>query len=175
MNGGGAPPLVARGPGTRYHSIFIVATELEMALTKLLALAAGTFWIAGALHAAAPNMTEGLWEITMKMDMPGMPGGAQPRTMQQCVTKKDIENPQRIGGNADPGSAKCQATDHRTQGNTTTWKMSCTGPNPMSGTGSITYNGNAFTSNTQMTMTRGGKPVTMAMNYSGKYLGPCKK
>ena len=60
-----------------------------------------------AVHAAAPNMREGMWEITMKMEMAGMPGGMPPQVMKQCMTKKDVENPQRLaqGGPTPTGLA----------------------------------------------------------------------
>lgn len=127
-------------------------------------------------HAASPNMKEGLWEITMKMEMPGMPAGMKPQVMQQCITRKEIDDPRKATpGGADPKDNRCQVTDHKMQGNTATWNMACKGENAMTGSGSITYNGTSYSGTNKMTMTRGGKAQTMTMHYTGKYLGDCKK
>jgi hypothetical protein len=125
---------------------------------------------------AAPNMKEGLWEITMKMEMPGMPAGMKPQVMQQCVTKKDMEDPRKTTpGGADPKDNRCQMTDYKMQGNTATWNMACKGENAMTGSGSITYSGTSYTGTNKMTMMRGGKSQTMTMQYNAKHLGDCKK
>jgi hypothetical protein len=127
-------------------------------------------------HAAAPNMKEGLWEITMKMEMPGMPAGMKPQVVQQCVTKKDMDDPRKTTpGGADPKDNRCQMSDYKMQGNTATWNMACKGENAMTGSGSITYSGTSYSGTNKMTMMRGGKPQTMNMQYNGKYLGDCKK
>ncbi|HUF79587.1 MAG TPA: hypothetical protein VMN03_00515 [Burkholderiales bacterium] len=50
---------------------------------KTLMLAAAL--LSAPASAAPPNMKEGLWEITTKMEMPGMPAGMKPQVMQQCM------------------------------------------------------------------------------------------
>lgn len=137
------------------------------------ALAALT--LAGQAHAAAPNMREGLWEITMQMEMAGMPQGMPPTTLQHCVTKQDLQDPQRMAMGPDTKNNKCEVTDHRMQGNTATWKMACRGEHAMSGSGTVTYGGTTYSGTNRMTMQQGGKTVEMTMRYNGKYLGPCKK
>lgn len=127
-------------------------------------------------HAASPNMKEGLWEITMKMEMPGMPAGMPPQIMQQCITKKDMEDPRKTApGGTDPKDSRCQVSDYKLQGNTATWNMACKGENAMTGSGSITYSGTSYSGTNKMTMTRGGKNQTMSMQYSARHLGDCKK
>jgi hypothetical protein len=46
--------------------------------------------VAASAQSATPNMKEGLWEVTVKMDMPGMPGNMPAQTTQRCVTAKDM-------------------------------------------------------------------------------------
>ena len=130
--------------------------------------------LSGIAHAAAPNMKEGLWEITMKMEMPGMPAGMPPQVLQQCLTKKDLEDPRKTAP-GDPGDSRCQMTDYKLLGNTATWSMACKGEGAMSGVGSITYSGTSYTGTNRMTMTEGGNTQTMTMHYSGRHLGECKK
>ena len=126
-------------------------------------------------HAATPNMREGLWEITMKMEMAGMPQGMPPQTLQHCVTRQDLENPQKMAMGPGSKDSKCEVTEHRMQGNTATWKMACRGENAMTGSGTITYSGTSYSGTNRMSMQQGGKPVEATMTYSGRFLGPCKK
>lgn len=128
------------------------------------------------LHAAAgPNMKPGLWEVTVKMDMAGMPQGMQAQTTQRCVTAKDLEDPRKVGPGADPRmTSQCEVSNYRMQGNTATWEMACKGPEQMKGTGSMTYEGDRYSGVNRMTMNQGGQVMNMTMNYSGRYLGECK-
>jgi len=127
-----------------------------------------------SVHAAAPNMKEGMWEITMKMEMPGMPAGMPPQVMQQCFTRKDLEDPRKTAPGG-PGDSRCQMTDHKMQGNTATWNMACKGEGAMTGSGSITYSGTSYAGTNRMTMTQGGTAQTITMHYSGRHLGECKR
>jgi len=140
-----------------------------------LSLLAATLLSAPA-HAAAPNMKEGLWEITTKMEMPGMPGGMKPQVMQQCFTKKDLDDPRKTApSGGDPKDNRCQMTDYKMQGNTATWNMACKGEDAMTGSGSITYSGTSYTGTNKMSMKRGGNVQTMTTHYNGKHIGDCKK
>lgn len=130
----------------------------------------------GPAHAASPNMRDGLWEVTTKMEMTGKSGVAMPQqTVRNCLTKKDVENPR---GSA-PGTAgkdnRCKMTDYKLQGNTATWKMACEGKGAMTGSGSITYNGDSYTGSQTMAMSQGGQAMNMKMNYSGRRIGDCPK
>lgn len=134
--------------------------------------------VASAAQAAAgPNMKPGLWEVTVKMEMPGMPHTMPPQTTQRCITPKDVEDPRKMGPAGDPrtGSDKCEMTNYRMQGNTANWEMACKGQGEMKGTGSMTYEGDRYSGVNRMTMNQGGKPMQMTMTYSGRYLGECKK
>lgn len=141
---------------------------------KIVVAVIGLAGLAGVAHGAVPSMQEGLWEITSKMEMPGMPMNMPPQTMQRCYTQKDFSEPQKMGP-PDPSGTKCGTSDYKLQGNTATWKMACKGENAMTGAGSVTYTGNAYSGVNKMEMTRDGKTMNMTLNHSGKYLGPCKK
>ena len=124
--------------------------------------------------AAAPNMKEGLWEMTAKSEIQGMPGGMPPTTRQQCVTRKDLEDPSKTTPGAQ-GDKSCKMTDYRLQGNTATWKMACEGENAMTGSGTMTYAGNSYTGSQTMSMKMEGKAFNMTISFSGRHLGDCKK
>jgi len=124
-------------------------------------------------HAAAPNMREGMWEITMKMEMAGMPGGMPPQTVKQCFTKKDTENPEKFAQSG-PGSERCQISNYQLKGNTASWDMACKGPEEMTGSGTITFSGDSYAGTNRMSMKSGGQTQNMTMQYSGKRVGDCK-
>ncbi len=145
-----------------------------MRFTTLSLLA--TALVSAPAHAAAPNMKDGLWEITVKMEMPGMPAGMKPQVRQQCFTKKDLEDPRKTApSGGDPKDNRCQMTDYKMQGNTATWNMACKGEDAMTGSGSMTYSGTSYSGTNKMTMKHGGQAQNMTMNYSGRHLGECKK
>ncbi len=118
---------------------------------------------------AEPNLKEGKWEVTTKMEMPGMPMQLPAFTYTQCITKSDLvpENKQQQQQNEN-----CDAVDVKTSGNTVTWSTKCKGDNgDTTGTGTITYAGDSFTGN--MKVNQGGMEMTTKMN--GKYIGKCDK
>ena len=71
------------------------------------------------------------WEISTKMDMPGM---AMPAvTHVSCLPKGGAYKP-----DSGPKDKSCQMTDVKVSGNTTSWKMQCSGKEPMTGSGEMT-------------------------------------
>jgi len=124
-------------------------------------------------HSATPNMKEGLWEITTKMEVPGMPAGMPPQVMQKCFTQEDFKDPRQAVPGKDARDARCKMTDHKVQGNSATWNMAC--EDGTKGVGTATYSGTTYTSTNTITSSRGGKAQTMTMHYSGRHLGACKK
>lgn len=120
---------------------------------------------------------DGQWEITMKMEMPGMPMVIPPVVTTKCITPAEATDPLKVmpnGGARGRGGPepKCTVADYKVAGNKTTWAMTCAGTPPMSGTGEITYGESAYTGLMKMDM-GGGRGMTMT--YSGKRLGECPK
>jgi uncharacterized protein DUF3617 len=123
---------------------------------------------------AAPNMKEGLWEITTKMEMPGLPANVPPQTTRRCVTKKDLADSEKTPPGAEMRDGRCKLTDYKLQGNTASWKMACEGENAMSGTGTITYSGTSYSGTQVVSMKQGGQTQNMTLQFAGKHLGECK-
>ena len=126
---------------------------------------------ATASHAAAQSpMRPGCWEVTAQMDMPGMPVQMPAMKNTQCVTQQQIDSPNR---GLPSGPAKnpndCKVSDYKTSGNTVSWHMSCAGPQPMTGTGELRFNGDTYEGVVKMMM----EQKEMAMKFSGKRLGDC--
>ena len=77
-------------------------------------------------RAAEPvQMRPGLWEITVTMEMPGMPFQLPPTVTQQCVTPQEAKEQ-----GMPPQAQDCTVTDMKRTGNKVTWKVACTGQTP---------------------------------------------
>jgi hypothetical protein len=64
---------------------------------------------------------------------------------------------------------RCQLSDIKTVGEHSTWKMRCSGADPMEGTGDFTRHGDLITG----TMHTRSKAGEMTMTSQGRKLGPC--
>jgi hypothetical protein len=103
-----------------------------------------------------------------------MPAGMPPMLSKQCITPEDAADPQKSmpqgrGGRGMPDT--CKVSDYKVDGNKVSWTMKCTGDQAMSGSGEFTYAGDTYDGVVKMDM--GGR--SMAMKYSGKRIGDCKK
>jgi hypothetical protein len=126
---------------------------------------------------------DGNWDVTVEMDMPGMPQGMSmpPMKMTQCITPQEAADPAKAlpqrpagrGGAANPND--CKVSDYKADGNKVTWSMKCEGAQPMTGTGEMVYGPDSYTGTMKMDMARGGQPMAMTMKYTGKRLGDCTK
>lgn len=138
---------------------------------KLVVVVAATLAL-GAAHAAMPNMKEGLWEVTAKIQEPKGLGSSPPTTVQHCVSHKELQDPQSI---IPGGGSGCEIKDHKVQGSTVTWTMTCSGKNPMTGSGSITFGETSYAGSSRLSVKKKDQTVQMTVRYNGRYIGPCKK
>lgn len=124
----------------------------------------------GSIAYAEPNMQEGMWEITSKTEMPGMPMEMPPMKFNQCLTKKDIV-PQKKEKNED-----CKMVSTNVDGNTVTWVMQCRMKDgTMDSTGKITYKGNGFDGVVKAVMnTKDTGKMEVTQQMSGRRIGDCK-
>lgn len=112
---------------------------------------------------AAPNMEDGLWEITSTIEMPGMPSRSFTNT--SCLTKEKAV-PQ-----ASPESS-CTLKDVKNEGNTVSWTMVC---KDATSKGKVTYARNTMDGTFETSMKSEGKNMTIKTNMKGKRIGPCNK
>ena len=114
----------------------------------------------------AQNMKEGLWEITAKMEMQGMPMQMPPQTNTHCLTKKDTVPQKQESGQ------ECKVTKHEVKGDTVTWVMEC---KTKEGTtvlnGKVTYKGETFDGVVKIKQAG----TEMTQNLKGKWIGKCPK
>ncbi len=116
---------------------------------------------------AASPAKPGKWQVTMEMDIPGMPMKMPPISFTHCLTKEQAENPE----NAVPKSQKdkdCKVSDLKVDGNTVSYKMECP-KSQVSGTGTVTYTDDSYKGVMEMKMGE----QEMKTKYSGKRLGDC--
>jgi hypothetical protein len=129
-----------------------IATAL-VAACALLAARAGL-----AAEGTEPGET---WEITTSMEMAGM--SMPPRTQQVC---QPLKSDQPAVPKPDDGN--CEMYDVQRTSNGMSWQMRCTGKDPATGTGEISYQGRDSYQG-KMTMNMDGQ--TMTTRLAGKRLG----
>jgi len=88
---------------------------------------------------AGPKLNPGKWEITTETEMVGMPMKMPPQTYTQCLTGEEFV-PQK-----QDTSNECQISDIKVDGNTVSWKITCSGQSgQIEGTGRITYSSDSM-------------------------------
>ncbi|MFZ1547762.1 MAG: DUF3617 family protein [Candidatus Nitrotoga sp.] len=130
-------------------------------LTVILAM------ITGMLNAAAYAAPGEYWEISSKMEIPGMPFAMPATTTKVCIAK---------GGESDPrktsGDKNCQMSDIKTVGKKVLWKARCDHNGEiMTGVGEQTATSNSYAGKMQLSGKSGGRDVDMNMAFNGKRIG----
>lgn len=108
-----------------------------------------------------------LWEMTIKMEMEGMPMAMPAQTSQVCM-KKGRKEADHV-----PTSDECTMTDLKASGNRTTFSMVCRGDPPMSGTGEVTSTPTSTNGRITVRSTKRGEEMTMTQTFSSRKIGTC--
>jgi len=108
-----------------------------------------------------------MWEITSKMEMPGMPMAMPAQTSRMCTAKN------RKDEDLIPRRENCKLLDSNRSGNKITYKMACTGKDAMNVTGEMTYGANSYEGKMMMTGQAEGQAMNMTQTFSGKRVGDC--
>ncbi len=129
----------------------------------------GAALFATTIGAAQANMQEGNWEVTVKMEMVGMPFAMPAQTFNQCVTNKDL-----VPDMSQPDQS-CIVREQKVVGDTLTWRIQCKGRDgTMEGEGRIKYAGKTYTGETLMRMAqKSGEVMNMKSTMQGKHTGAC--
>ncbi|MBK9519919.1 MAG: DUF3617 family protein [Anaeromyxobacter sp.] len=102
------------------------------------------------------------WEQTIEMEMAGMPFAMPAQTMKVCLPVDQWKRPPE----SKPDDT-CRIQDLKVTGSTMTWRLVCTGEEPMEGEGEMTYTSSSFTGRTAMRSRRGD----MNLKMRGKKVG----
>ncbi|HEY2969202.1 MAG TPA: DUF3617 family protein [Casimicrobiaceae bacterium] len=124
--------------------------------------------LAFALAASLPASAQGkddLWEVSTKMEMPGMPMAMPAQTNRFCIGKnrKDEEFVPRQGD--------CRMVESKRVGNRFTYKMDCAGKLSAIVDGVITFGNEAYDGQMRMAMKQTND--TMNMTFTGRRIGDC--
>ena len=120
-----------------------------------------------ALAQTQSPMRPGNWQVTMKMNMPGME--MPPMTQTHCVTAEMLKDPQSALPKG-PQGGDCKVSDYKFTDSTATYKVTCTQPTPMTMLGEMKYSG---TDSYTGTMTMDANGQKLSMNFDAKRLGEC--
>jgi hypothetical protein len=99
------------------------------------------------------------------MEMPGMPMAMPAQVNRVCVGKNPKDE------DLVPRRDNCRVVDSKRAGNRFTYRMECTGNEPSTIDGDVTFGNNAYDGQMRMTMTKTND--TMNMKLSGKRVGDC--
>ena len=124
------------------------------------------------IASAAPNIHEGLWEITTTVQVKGLPIHlpVEPQYQTQCLTRAEIEHPENIS----PPQVNCSIHDVNVSGDRVQWQMQCSGPFTAQGTGETIYIGDTFSGTATLVSHSGDISVEVSTIYQGKRVGDCK-
>ncbi len=122
---------------------------------------------------AETDMQPGLWEVTMQLEIPGMPIAMPPIQQTLCLTQQDVESGTKAIPEDNPGSpAHCKPENFSRSGNTATWSLKC---DNMAGTGTMTFSSDSYSGSSDISLTMDGQPQQMKQTFSGRRLGDCQK
>lgn len=125
--------------------------------------------IAGSALAAEHPQKPGEWQVSMQMEVPGMPFKMPPVSFTICLTEEDLKDPQKAAP-GDPKNKDCKVADYKIDGNTVSWTIDCP-KQKTKGEGEITYTDTSYTGTMKMQV----QDQEMTAKYSGKWKGECTK
>lgn len=131
------------------RGLFAVASVCMLALAQV-ALAQGS---------------DDQYDITVKMEMAGM---AMPPMSQRMCVKKGANDEDLV-----PRQENCRVSDTTRSGSRLTFKMTCTGANPMTGTGDFTLVANGYNGQIRMKGKMEGQDVAMTQTIDARRVGGC--
>ena len=128
-------------------------------------LVAAGVWLLGMTQFAYAQGSDDQYDITVKMDMAGM---AMPPMSQRICVKKGAGDQDFI-----PRQDNCRVSDTTRSGSRLTFKMTCTGNNPMTGTGDFTFVANGYNGQIRMKGKMEGQEMAMTQTIDARRVGGC--
>jgi len=131
----------------------------------LFAIAVGLASVAAL--AADKGMKPGLYDYTVKMEMPGMPFAMPAQNFQNCVKQEDVDKGEQYKQH-DDRNKQCETKNLKQEAGKASFDIAC--KDGTTGHADYTFDGNSMTGKT--VMNHDGHP--MIMNMSAKRSGDCK-
>ena len=126
--------------------------------------------VLAALAASPSAIAQGaddLYEVTVKMEMPGMPMQMPSMTQRSCVKKGASD------ADAVPHQDNCRVSDAHRAGNKVTFTMTCTGRDAMTGRGEIVYAADGYNGTIRYKGKMEGQDMEMTQSIAGRRVGGC--
>ena len=114
---------------------------------------------------ASAQGSDDQYDITVKMEMAGM---VMPPMSQRMCVKKGAND-----GDFIPRQDNCRISDTTRSGSRLTFKMACTGTNPMTGTGDFTFVANGYNGQIRMKGKMEGQEMAMTQTIDARRVGGC--
>jgi Protein of unknown function (DUF3617) len=120
---------------------------------------------------AAPDIREGLWEISVQAEVNGQPVTAAPMIVRQCVNNQSVQELMAQVG----GAGACNITDFQHSGSRARWNISCSGPINVTGKGETELAGDdRFSGRMDLQIGMGGETMPMAQSFQAQRVGNCQ-
>jgi hypothetical protein len=127
--------------------------------------------LAASPHAiSAPDIREGMWEVSVLAEVGGQPLTAAPMVVRQCISNQSVQDLMAQMG----GAGACQISDFQQAGNHARWNIACSGAMDVSGTGETEIAGDQFTGRMNLVVTMSGQSLPMVQNFQAKRMGECQ-
>lgn len=132
----------------------------------------GVFALAGmcmlpVAQVASAQGNDDQYDVTVKMEMVGMPMAMPPISQRLCV-KKGAKDEDLV-----PRQENCRVSDTTRTGSRLTFRIACAGGNPMIGTGDFTIDGNGYNGQIRMKGKMEGQDVDMTQAITARRVGGC--
>ena len=143
---------------------------MGLALITLLVLVTFVVLTPAEAEAQAPPMRPGMWAISVQMSMPNLPVEMPPISTTQCVTPDMLQSSDFFAGGplagptgaVDESQTDCMLEDSELNGQTLTWRMSCTQPQVLTVEGEVTFTDDRYVGTMISTTPQG--PMTMMVD-----------
>ncbi|HEY7956455.1 MAG: DUF3617 domain-containing protein [Polyangia bacterium] len=143
-------------------------------MKKLLVVLAALLLIPVIGYASQKLMMPGMWQVTVTVEMTGMPFKMPPQTASKCLKPEDVKDPKELIAQ-NQKNKDCQISNLKEVGNKVSWSMVCKGQHGAgSGTGEMIFSHDTYHGTIQMKLTDpNGQPHDMTEHVSGKRTGDC--
>ena len=142
---------------------------------KVRLIAAALLGLGWSLLAPAEELTPGLWEISLELQLPGAaPQTALPTRVSQCLSAADARDPSKIlGAMATPGASDCRYVDKTDSGNAFHFSMECAGTYQLKLRGDLVHSSTSMSGSIVTHAQIGGQAVELPSRVSARRLGDC--
>jgi len=126
---------------------------------------------APAIAHAEGELREGLWEVSVRMEVGGQPASAAPLVTRQCITQQTAQDLiSQLAGTA----GGCQITDLQQEGNRASWNLTCSGQIELKGNGQVTISPASFDGTLDAVVGMSGQSIPVHQNFSARRVGDCQ-